>query len=359
MKEVDFFVCPVCKNSLQKEERKFVCLKCKKEYKILNSVYDFSNLELSEETKKTVEQFGKSWEIFSHIEDYHKKQFLEWIYPLQEEDFKDKVVLEAGCGKGRHSIIVSCFKPKHLFSVDLSEAIFIAEKNYSFFLDDKEERPDFDFVKSSPEGTSGFGAKDSSRANSQGSNQNDKRKAISFVRADLKKLPFPDESFDLVFCVGVLHHIDKMEEALNEIWRVLKTKGKLCLWVYGREGNLWIIYLLNPIRKLITSKIPTKILRIFSFPLTLSLFLLLKTIYGPITNWGKKESFLYYSSYLGSISPFPFKEIESIVVDHLCPPVAYYLSRKEIEEMTNPLSPSEVTFRWHHKNSWTIILNKK
>ncbi|MCX7829503.1 MAG: class I SAM-dependent methyltransferase [Acidobacteria bacterium] len=338
-----FFVCPFCRQELRQIENVFSCLKCQKRFVKINSVYDFSNIELKEEARKTVEQFGKSWEIFSHIEDYHKKQFLEWIYPLQEEDFKDKVVLEAGCGKGRHTVIVSSFKPKHLFSVDLSEAIFIAEKAINGIFIKSEDNnktvsEDGAFQSTSPE--------------------KDGKKNITLVRTDLKKLPFADEYFDLIFCVGVLHHIDNMEEALNELWRVLKPNGKLGLWVYGKEGNFWIIYFLNPIRKFITSRISANILRFFSFPLSLFLYLILKTIYGPITRWGNKDSSLYYSSYLGSISPYPFKEIENIVVDHLCPPIAHYLSRDEVEKMVTPLNPADVKYRWHHKNSWTIVLIK-
>lgn len=350
MIEKDFFVCPLCKDKLEKKEDRLLCLKCSKEYKILNSVYDFSNLELSEETKKTVEQFGKSWEMFSHIEDYHKKQFLEWIYPLKEEDFKDKVVLEAGCGKGRHSVIVSSFKVKHLFAVDLSEAIFVAEKNFFFFLE-----------KSSPSLSTEAKINEVPKSGNLPQTPPERRGEIlpiTFVRSDLKKLPFGDNCFDVVFCVGVLHHIDNIEEALQELWRVLKPQGRLVLWVYGKEGNFWIIYFINPLRKFITSRIPTKLLRIFAFPLTLFLYLLLKIVYGPLTKWGKKESFLYYSSYLGSISPYPFKEIDNIVVDHLCPSIAYYLSKEDIEKITMPLNPSKFQLRWHHKNSWTCLIRK-
>jgi len=89
-----------------------------------------------------------------------------------------------------------------------------------------------------------------------------------------------------------------MEDALNELWRVLKPSGKLLLWVYGREGNGFIIHLVNPIRKTITSKIPTKILKILSFPLIPPFcYLILKDNFnGPLTKWGKERilSFLIH-----------------------------------------------------------------
>ena len=94
-------------------------------------------------------------------------------------------------------------------------------------------------------------------------------------------------------------------------------------------------------------------------PAALFLYLILKTIYGSLTKWGKRESFLFYSSYLGSISQFPFIEIDNIVVDHLCPPIAYYLSKDELEKMVEPLKPSKTQFRWHNKNSWSVLLEKE
>jgi ubiquinone/menaquinone biosynthesis C-methylase UbiE len=38
-------------------------------------------------------------------------------------------------------------------------------------------------------------------------------------------LPFPDNSFDVVFSHGVLHHIPEVKEAQREIARVLKPRG--------------------------------------------------------------------------------------------------------------------------------------
>lgn len=130
------------------------------------------------------------------------------------------------------------------------------------------------------------------------------------------------------------------------------------MWIYAKEGNMWLLIFVNPLRKWITSRIPPKILKILSIPLTLFLYLLLKLIYGPLTDWGKKSSLLFYSSYLGSISTFPYREIENIVIDHLSAPIAHYLSREDIENIFEKLHPVELNLRWHNKNSWTVIAKK-
>ena len=45
------------------------------------------------------------------------------------------------------------------------------------------------------------------------------------VKADLRKLPFPDKSFDLVFASHVLEHIKDDLIALSEVRRVLRRNG--------------------------------------------------------------------------------------------------------------------------------------
>ena len=50
---------------------------------------------------------------------------------------------------------------------------------------------------------------------------------ISLVKADAKKLPFEDNSFDLVVCANMLHHLEDPTEVINEIDRVVKENGRV------------------------------------------------------------------------------------------------------------------------------------
>ena len=50
---------------------------------------------------------------------------------------------------------------------------------------------------------------------------------VRAVRCEADKLPFGDESFDLVFGHAVLHHLPDLEAAFHEFWRVLKPGGTL------------------------------------------------------------------------------------------------------------------------------------
>jgi SAM-dependent methyltransferase len=50
-------------------------------------------------------------------------------------------------------------------------------------------------------------------------------------------IPWPDNTFDIVFSHGVLHHIPDIHQAQREIHRVLKPGGKLVAMLYAR-GSL-------------------------------------------------------------------------------------------------------------------------
>ncbi len=49
--------------------------------------------------------------------------------------------------------------------------------------------------------------------------------------ADIQAMPLPEASFDTVLCVEVLEHVPHPQQALSEIWRVLKPNGKLVITV--------------------------------------------------------------------------------------------------------------------------------
>jgi ubiquinone/menaquinone biosynthesis C-methylase UbiE len=53
------------------------------------------------------------------------------------------------------------------------------------------------------------------------------------IQADIFKLPFPDESFDFIFSIGVLHHTPDCRAAFAALPRLLRPDGRISIWVYS------------------------------------------------------------------------------------------------------------------------------
>jgi len=60
-----------------------------------------------------------------------------------------------------------------------------------------------------------------------------------FLVASAEELPFESDSFDCVCSMGVLHHTPNTAKAVDEIFRVLKSGGRLIVMVYHRNSALY------------------------------------------------------------------------------------------------------------------------
>jgi SAM-dependent methyltransferase len=64
--------------------------------------------------------------------------------------------------------------------------------------------------------------------------------------ADAEQLPFPDNSFDVVYSYGVMHHSPDTPQCVREAWRVLKPGGQARIMVYHHASitgaMLWLRY---------------------------------------------------------------------------------------------------------------------
>jgi len=60
--------------------------------------------------------------------------------------------------------------------------------------------------------------------------------AGSFRTADAENLDFADESFDVVYSHGVLHHTPETGKAIQEIHRVLRPGGRAVVMLYHRNS---------------------------------------------------------------------------------------------------------------------------
>jgi ubiquinone/menaquinone biosynthesis C-methylase UbiE len=60
---------------------------------------------------------------------------------------------------------------------------------------------------------------------------------VRFLEGDLMNRDCCHGPFDIILCLGVLHHTASMPDVLENLGQVLEERGQLILWVYGRHGR--------------------------------------------------------------------------------------------------------------------------
>lgn len=58
---------------------------------------------------------------------------------------------------------------------------------------------------------------------------------LTLVQADIRKIPFPRKSYDVVVCLGVLQHTPDPEESIRCLWEMVKPGGALVIDHYRRK----------------------------------------------------------------------------------------------------------------------------
>ena len=75
--------------------------------------------------------------------------------------------------------------------------------------------------------------------------------ALKAVRADVRRLPFADASFDVIYSMGTIEHFDESADAVAEMARVLKPGGRVILGVPNRLDPflrpllVWLLWVLG------------------------------------------------------------------------------------------------------------------
>lgn len=76
----------------------------------------------------------------------------------------------------------------------------------------------------------------------------------TFEVGDAENLKFPDQFFDVIFCLGVLRYLDSWEKCLREIYRVLKPDGIVIVTFYYRFSPHWfsMVFFYRPLLPIIS-----------------------------------------------------------------------------------------------------------
>ena len=60
--------------------------------------------------------------------------------------------------------------------------------------------------------------------------------------AGVTKIPFPDHTFDLISCIGVLEHFTELEKSIAELKRVARRGAHFCIMVPNSRTLYWKIW---------------------------------------------------------------------------------------------------------------------
>ena len=267
----------------------------------------------------TVESFGNEWKKFDSFDDDEIKRIGNEYFDIVEPGIlnKDTVVLDLGCGSGRWSRYMAD-KVKFIEAIDPSDAVYSAVK------------------------------------------LNRDKPTIRVTKAGVDNIPFADESFDLIVCLGVLHHLPKTAEALTKATTKLKSNGHFLLYLYYKLDNRNILYKLvfqlsNFIRNII-SRLPLK-LKYFVCEVIATViylpFILLARVVKIIFPQKKYYKYIPLSYYMNK----SFTIIRNDALDRFGTPLDQRFSKIEIEDMMKKAGLTEICFS-ENEPYWHVIGKK-
>lgn len=310
---LELLACPDCGSGLSADGSRLVCVGCAHGYSVRDGVPRLAPGRLAAGQDRTAAAFGWEWRQFTELHPEYEEQFLDWIRPLQPEAFRGKRVLDAGCGIGRHAYYAAGWGANEVVALDLSDAVETANRNLR-------DLPNAHVVQG------------------------------DLLRPPLLPAGETSGGFDIVYSIGVLHHLPDPAAGIRALAPLLKPGGLLVVWVYGHEGNKLVRTTVEPLRRL-TSRLPPSVLHVLAWPLAVTLHALVKLVYGP-TGGRLAGRPLPLGEYLASLAAFGFRQNFSIVFDQLVAPTTTYVRREELLDWLQSAELVDVEVTQRNGNSW-------
>ena len=305
---IDLLCCPTCLGDLKIDEYRtesghiiegtLTCTGCDTMFPLIQGVPRLlpDDGKRSDVRENTAGRFGFEWNHFAAFDQaVEEESMATWMSPSRLDDLKGLTVLDAGCGMGRHAVIAAAHGVRRLVGIDLGSAVDAAFANTKHL------------------------------------------ESVCIVQGDIYHPPVKDKAFDAAYSLGVLHHLPDPRCGFNALAPKVKPGGWLHVWLYGREGNRFLLLVLNPVRR-ITSRMPLGMLKAISGAVAVPVALAAKTLYR--APWLGRR--LPYAKYMRWLAVGSFTKIHVIVFDQLLAPVAYYMRREEVLAMADaPRLPSK------------------
>jgi SAM-dependent methyltransferase len=254
----------------------------------------------------TAAAFAESWNRVGSV--YSREQFVDWFAPIDTDNLRSIDVLELGFGNGSLLAHVGACRPRRLAGVELGDTLERTRANLSHL----------------PEGM------------------------LDLRRGDLTTVAMGE--FDLVYCIGVLHHLDRPEEGFEAVLRHTKPGGRFHCWVYAREGNAVVRWTVEPLRRL-TSRLPWPVTKFgVALPLAFLFFAWAKVM----SRFPSALARLPLGRYTQWIAESPFRFFHHVAFDQLVTPRTRFLPRTVVERWLRDdrIAPESVYVIFRNGNSW-------
>jgi SAM-dependent methyltransferase len=266
---------------------------------------------------RTAEAFATSWNTVGEGSVYTREQFLDWFAPIEPHSIDGTSVLEMGFGNGSLLYHVGQCGPARLAGVELGDTHDQARRN----------------LKHLPEGM------------------------LDLHRGDLTTVDLG--AFDLVYCIGVLHHLEHPERGFEAVLRHTRPGGRFHCWVYGREGNDVVVHVVDPIRR-VASKLPWWLAKYgVALPLAVPYYAYAKSLrFASERAAGGAGRALLRSlpleEYSLWIAQRSFSFFHHVAFDQLVTPRTHYIARSTIEGwLERPeVDPASTYVIQRNGNSW-------
>ena len=234
---------------------------------------------------RTLRSFSYQWNVFSEMYMHWEENFRSYFEPLvQRDDFSGKLVLDAGCGFGRHAFYAASYGAE-VVAMDLSEAVEAAYQN-TRALDN-----------------------------------------VHVVQADLYRAPLRPV-FDLIYCVGVIQHLSRPAEGFGRLASLLRETGGLFVWVYGKRRGM---YRAVDLLRLVTTRFSLRWLYGITFMLNVASFLCFSLpyrIFRSVPLAGRLADSWPFTRY----ADLPLRVGHADWFDRLSVPSTVYFSREQVED---------------------------
>jgi SAM-dependent methyltransferase len=263
----------------------------------------------------TAAAFATSWNNVGHGSVYTRAQFLEWMDPIDPASLTDKSVLEMGFGNGSLLAHMGEYRPSRLSGIELGDTLDQTRRNLAHL----------------------------------------PASMVDLHHGDLTTANLGE--FDLVYCIGVLHHLKNPRAGFDAVVRNTRPGGRFHCWVYAEEGNAVVIRLVDPLRRMVT-RLPWWATKYgVALPLAIPYFVYAKAVRGLAQGSGVLErlvSRLPLAEYSQWIAQREFPFFHHVAFDQLVTPHTEYLSRGAVEAMLRhpDVEPGSTYIVHRNGNSW-------